>query len=61
MNDRQAVLPTAPVMLIDRDRTVGSGLCPDDCLCGGRLTRQQCDRRTESLWASVVSVSRPAG
>jgi|GEM_PF-6420220 len=29
-------------------------LCPLDCICGGSLTRDECDRRLGLLWGALV-------
>jgi hypothetical protein len=33
---------------------VFDGFCPPDCVCGGRLTRDECDRRLSLLWNAIL-------
>jgi len=51
---------TGAVQVIDRPAPAEPAGCGTGCLCGGRLSRAECDARTDSLWAAVLAVPRPA-
>ena len=56
MHDRQGVATAGSVELIERP----TAPCLVDCLCNGLLTADECDRRTDGLWADILSVPRRA-
>jgi len=56
MHERQGVATAGSVELIERP----ADPCRADCLCNGLLTVDECDRRTDGLWAHILSVPRRA-
>ena len=58
MPAEQGLPTTGTTQLIDRPATAEPAGCWSECLCGGRLSRAECDARTDGLWAAVLGAPR---
>jgi hypothetical protein len=39
-----------------RQRRTQAAPCTPECVCGGRLSQQDCDVRSDILWAAILGV-----